>query len=529
MKAETAKLILLIAGILGIVQGLMALVGGLVAAHDYSTDDIPDVLSTHITIGKYWCGMMRGTGTTCPPESLDRGWFYRTYKAIKDETYTYTQTYSSYSSTTKTVDKDKLKELTGYEAVVSYAIICGIGWMAAGALAILASLKRNKTLAIVAGIIFAVLYGLFIGLFGAVWDSVKKVEDDCKPLFDSSCSDLKKNMTKSSREFLGYSICSFVLILAAIAGCFMYFFVKTEGDTAGMVAANMDKSASSIGAGAAKDPGVSAVSNLPPPPPPMTKKPEEKAADKKDAKFVAAGPSTAAPVAPAAPAAPMPKKKNPLAEQFIGVNKYLTDDAKLTQSAQKQFAAIDTDRSGKMSFHELKKFITNVMVKKNLPEPSNEKVRVLMAKYDKDKSGTLERPEFKNMLYDIFSGSREILIKRYAESKAEAIKGSKPAVTDTAGAMKLSELLKDTDAFYQELTKVAHEVDKDKSNTLSIDEVTALVAKFCGKYNVPVLSKAEILEVMEEMEHSVKEYNIPDLRMISLAVLSIAKCMVTSK
>ncbi len=525
MRAQTMKTILLVAGILGVVQGMMALIGGLTAAHDYSKDDIPDSPSTHIVTQKYWCGMIRYIvakgATKCEFDSLDRGWFYRTYKAKKDKTFTYPITATSSIS----VSEDKLKELTGYEAVVSYAIICGIGWMAAGALAIFASMKQKKFLAMIAGIVLAVLYALFIGLFGAVWDSVRKVNDDCQAVYDA-CPALNDHAKLSGREFLAYSICSFVLIMAAMVGCFLYAFLAVEGDTAGKVANNGNEATSVMSElpNKQREPDVTARALTKPNPMPTepTKPLESQPAPKKAAVIAPPLPAPAAAPVAAAPAQQTLAKKNPFAEQFVKVNKYLVEADKLTQTAQKKFAEMDSDHSGKVSIGELKAFVAQIMSQKKLPAPTDEKVKALMVKYDKDKSGSLDGNEFKSMLFDIFMGSREVLIRKYAESKADELRAEFPPTKDTAGAQKLTAVLKDTAAFYKELEEIAKVVDKDKSKTLNHSEVTELVSRFCTKYSVPVMKSDRILAIMADMERPIKDYGVHDFRMIALAILTIS-------
>ena len=223
MNQSTTKTILLTAAVLGIMQGLMALVGGIVAANDASKDDIPSTQAYLIPVGEYWCGMIRRSppNTNCDYKSLDRGWF----KRVNDASMEMSGGSSSSSGHVHTAGSDSkgnadnpFESLVGYKAVLAYAILCGLGWITAGTLALFAGHTKSNRLALTASIIFAVLYVVFIGLFGAVWRSVRKVEQDCEPFLDKACPDFKRRMTSSSREFLAYSICSFVFIAVSIGG-----------------------------------------------------------------------------------------------------------------------------------------------------------------------------------------------------------------------------------------------------------------------------------------------------------------------
>ena len=489
MKPSVAKTVLLIAAVLGILQGLVTFVGGIVSAEDGHKDLKDDKLDYHIPVGKYWCGMFRIMSTSgCDYSKADRGWFKSQYSAIKDG--------FNYQGTNP--DKSNIKKLIGYEAVMAYAFICGLGWILAGVLALVAALKQKKGLALVAGLLFLALYLLFVALFAAVWASVKKVDDDCKSVYDK-CPEVKKRITASSREFLGYSICSFILILTSIACCILYA-MKAEEESLVAVEKSpigaVQKEIGQVPIEVKKDqipvpvqtPAVEEIKK------PV--QPEKKSEEALSQKFAA---------------------------QFVKVNKYLVNEQKLLTSSNKKFGVLDKDNSGKVALAELKEFIAAIMAKKNLPPPPEKKVQALLNKYDKDKSGTLEKPEFKNMLYDIFMSSREVLIRKYAESRSAFMKGAKPVPKNVEGAEKMGKLLQDPVAFYKELDAVAHEVDKDKTATLDIDEVTLLIDKFSQKYGLPEMTMEEISKIMSEMGREIKSYSSQDLRMVALAILSIAK------
>ena len=495
MNASLAKTLLMIAGILGILQGIMSLIGGIVASNDLSSDFIP--ADAVIPLDKYYCGMIRvampDKTAKCAFGSVDRGWFSRVYETVQQDI--------DYPNTP--FDKDALKKLVGYEAVLGYALICGGGWIVAAILALVASCINGKKTAIASGIIFTLLYILFIILFGLVWDSVRKVEDGCSAVFDG-CPDFKAQAIRSSREFLAYSICSFALILTSIILTFAPGFTM---ETESLIAS--DKSCEQI-AVPQTIPSTIPVSQ-------MRETKKEQPIKQPEVKLdVAAKP-------------PVTEAAKEYIVKFDKVNKYLADKTKMTSYADKKFKATDTDLSGKVILGEFKQFVTSIMAKKNLPPPADDKIEIMMKKYDKDKSGSLEKPEFEKMLFDVFMSSREVLIRKYAEGKAASWKGKKPSTGDPLEAEKLGKILRTTRVFYEELDAVAKEVDKDKDATLGIDEVTDLVGRFCAKYKVPVLSKEDIIEVMNDMGRPIKEYSPHDLQMVALGILSISKNLVLPK
>ena len=57
---------------------------------------------------------------------------------------------------------------------------------------------------------------------------------------------------------------------------------------------------------------------------------------------------------------------------------------------------------------------------------------------------------------------------------------------------------------------------------LDLDEVTDMIKRICEYFKVAPLSKNDIVEVMFDMDRAVKEYDVYDLRMVSLAALAIA-------
>jgi len=60
--------------------------------------------------------------------------------------------------------------------------------------------------------LFFLGYVIFIGLFGAVMLQINTENKDMNRL----CKEVKKKLRRSGDEFMGYSICSFILIFGAI-------------------------------------------------------------------------------------------------------------------------------------------------------------------------------------------------------------------------------------------------------------------------------------------------------------------------
>lgn len=100
-----------------------------------------------------------------------------------------------------------------YKLVMTYAILCGVLWIGAGALSFVASISMNKMFVFISSGIFIFGYLIFIGIFGAVMVQVNSRNNELR----NSHSDIKKKLRRSGDEFMGYSICSFILIFGAIA------------------------------------------------------------------------------------------------------------------------------------------------------------------------------------------------------------------------------------------------------------------------------------------------------------------------
>ena len=200
MKTSQIHTMLRIALILGVVQGLLTLIGGLISVYDGNNDLNGSLLRG---IGpKYICGLVRYERATltlyenCDPGKMDRGWFERVHNYCKNGDC-----------------HENFKKLRGYSTIMAFSILCGIGWFVAGILAYCSSKYSKGIYSLISAIIFAVLYIIFIGLFISTWKSIRMVDDDCASYL---CNKFKKGAKRSSREFLGYSICAFILILISI-------------------------------------------------------------------------------------------------------------------------------------------------------------------------------------------------------------------------------------------------------------------------------------------------------------------------
>eukprot|EP00826_Nyctotherus_ovalis_P063315 TRINITY_DN9275_c0_g2_i4.p1 TRINITY_DN9275_c0_g2~~TRINITY_DN9275_c0_g2_i4.p1 ORF type:complete len:247 (+),score=20.43 TRINITY_DN9275_c0_g2_i4:212-952(+) len=137
-----------------------------------------------------------GDCSSCDILKSDRGWFKRFHDACEE-------------------DCDKFN---AYPLVLAYGITCGIGWLLAGIFAIVGGVMLSRCWAVAAGCIFSVFYVVLIGLFAGVWKRINNFESLCSLI---ACEKYVKKIKRSTYEFLGYSICSFTLILFAILFSFI--------------------------------------------------------------------------------------------------------------------------------------------------------------------------------------------------------------------------------------------------------------------------------------------------------------------
>ena len=466
---------LLTACSLGILQGVMTLIGGWIAAHD-SKNSLYENNHQNIKIGytigsqdkKYRCAEIRifdwrvpnvwDKNDKCFSWRMDRGWFSRVNDYCK-------------KSENKSSEVCKLK---GFNLVLAYAITCGIGWVVSGGIAAIAAVLNIKLAALAAAGAFTAFYITFIILFYIVWDSVRKVNKEC---LDKVCRAVRRGGKRSANEFLAYSICSFVLILGAIVCCFL-----------GALSLEEDFS----GAGQVKQGGLIII----------IASQEPRTEERPELSTVA----------------------QEYIKKFTELNKYIADKNKMERYADKKFDETDSDKSGILDFSEFKVFVNKIMGNKGLPPPSDRKVTALVKKYDTDKSGTLEKKEFHDMLLEIFIESREILISKYAVKKAESWKPDKvPTYKDLSKVSELDRLLNNTDDFYKAFKEEAKIADENQYNKLDIDEVTSLIRNFCNKYRTPVFNRRDIIEIMNDMGRDIKEYHPTDLRMVAYATMLISR------
>jgi len=142
---------------------------------------------------------------TCKVHKADRGWFERFHYYCKNR------------QNEEDSENDCFSETDAFKFIVSIAIPCGVFWIIAGGFSFLASASGSngdKRLALISASIYLVTYIMFAGLFGAVMNQVNYRNfkfDELEP-----CDNVKKRFRRSGDEFLGCSICGFVLIMISI-------------------------------------------------------------------------------------------------------------------------------------------------------------------------------------------------------------------------------------------------------------------------------------------------------------------------
>eukprot|EP00826_Nyctotherus_ovalis_P050618 TRINITY_DN6229_c0_g2_i4.p1 TRINITY_DN6229_c0_g2~~TRINITY_DN6229_c0_g2_i4.p1 ORF type:complete len:213 (+),score=60.15 TRINITY_DN6229_c0_g2_i4:289-927(+) len=132
----------------------------------------------------------------CEIEAIDSGWFNRYHIYCLD---------NGCDGNEASMDV--------FTQLVACSFICGLSWIGAGVLACLGSMHTSHRITMVSIIVFALAFLAFVILFGLVWDKALEVRSDC---LENECEPFKSKARKSSNEFLGYSICTFILIPAAI-------------------------------------------------------------------------------------------------------------------------------------------------------------------------------------------------------------------------------------------------------------------------------------------------------------------------
>jgi len=95
---------------------------------------------------------------------------------------------------------------------MSFAVVCGGLWIAAGGVSFLAYLNTTRMWVFLSASIYLVGYMIFVGFFGAVIIQVSWHNHQ----FDEWCPEVNKKFRRSGDEFMGYSICGFALIGTSI-------------------------------------------------------------------------------------------------------------------------------------------------------------------------------------------------------------------------------------------------------------------------------------------------------------------------
>jgi hypothetical protein len=462
---------------------------------------------------KYMCGLIRftskfGSSASTPIdyckdfENGDRGWFRRVHDFCNEV---------DCKNHPREIDK-----LVGYGGVMSFAIVCGIGWILSGLIALAGSLKPDKLIAIIAGALFTVLYAVFIGVFTAVWVSVRRVRKECS--YTSVCDAYMKRTRKSSNEFLAYSICAFVLIIGAIICCFFSSTLIT-GNEEEYKAVTVKKTINQ-----------SHEENV------EVQKSGERMNDNQDIEKSKVDnmshqqPNADSEIAPIC-GMPIEESKRYNGEEFKGkfelLHEYINDPVNMQKYADSKFDEVDTDKSGTITISELKDFVTRIMNSKGLPPPTDQQVDALMKYFDLDKSNTLEKYEFEKMLHEVFIESREILVRSYAEKKANSWKPMKvPADKDTSELSNLDNLLKEPKDFYKTVDDVANEKGYNRESVMNINEITELARGTSNKFGVPILSKSDIEEVMDDIKRPISEFNKVDQNLATFLALTISRKLI---
>lgn len=504
VSASLGKILLIVACILGILQGVMFLVGGILAAKDnnknlnnYDTNNTYSVLGKNAEDFKYYCGGIRlrpdistgAAGANCPQgyNDMDRGWFKRSYDICKKDEVNKMYGGNIPANIKAAIEGSSICRLKGYKYILIISITCGSGYILSAIVALLASVMGNKLVGFAAGGLYAGFYIAFIVLFSIIWHSVRDFNRNC---LNKTCNQIKKRGKKSSIEFLAYSICSFALIFVAIICCFLGASGLGEESESGAASAYKpsrdDKTAERVDDEENKP--LKDEHDLP-------RKPTEISRPAKDTHGV-----------------------------FKVLNSYIADKDNMQDYSNKKFDETDTDKSGTITLNEFKEFVNNLMAKRNLPPPTEKKVGNLMKKYDTNKNGTLERNEFQQMLFEIFVESREILVTKYAEKKANSWKPEKvPSRKDTSKVDELDKLLSNTEEFNTVLERTIRQAGYNPKSKFDIDQMTEVLKLFCERYRVPVLNRDEITEVMFDMDRDITEYATQDQRMAAQVALTISR------
>lgn len=541
------KTLLSIAFTLGILQGLLILIGGIIAARDAnsdlsgqsSADSRNYKLGGRITDEKYYCGDIRVrtapsnialSDEECSPdyEEMDRGWFQRVHDICSDS-----------DSRLEYNDTDMCR-LKGYECVLGLSISCGSGWIVASVFALLAAILLNHVLGLIAASVFAVFYVIFLVFFVIIWQDVISFNDHC---LDKACKGISSYGKKSSYEMLAYCICAAVLICAAIVSSVLGVLGLKDTPVASAPSARVTEGNPSDARLGMEDSRFIEA--------PMThreikqkegdetklKSPESKnqgpgrRKQKPEQKKQGPGSKEQTPEGPEPKKQPEESKKKDIStvaeeyfDKFVALNEYIADKEKMQECADKAFEKFDKDKSGKLSVSEFNSFMVEMMVKQKLPAPSESKVEEMLRRYDIDRSRTLEKHELKQLILETLLESRDLLIAEYARKKANSWRPEKvPEEKDVSKLGELDALLQDNIEFFIVLEKIMKELNKSDKQAFNLEEVWEVLGAFCRRYRMPCLRELEITEIMVDMDRDITEYDIYDLRMACYATLIISR------
>ena len=532
---------------------------------------------------KYRCGMIRYTipgdingDIECSSEGIyDRGWFKRIHDYC--------------NKVDCENDQYKVDLLNGYSWVMSFGLACGIGWILAGIIAILASLKEKRIFAIISVAIFSIVYILFIVIFSLVWTSVRNVQDYCKSYLN--CDHYKNETKKSSREFLGYCICDCVLILIAIIFSLLGLFsIKSVDESYNQPPGNNNEvdhkedcppvfdhqdeyvnaiennQASNLYIGYAVPIDKDQIASSPAQPMPNSsdhviyknKQVEEAKLDQHDdpismdniTPIIAENQTSKAlqnnalPNSNALPCSnlntsPITTPAIPVSEidpdhyttvelknSFRIFHKYITDPNKLVVYGSKKFDEIDTDHSGTIVRIDFKPLVIKIMKTNKLPILSDQRINELLKHYGLEHNATLEKNEFEKLFYDLFIESREILAKKYAEQKVNLWKSKKILpIKDISELAKFDIIMKDNRSIYKLMDDAAASQICDRKEAMIRKQIISLTNSICTKYKLPKLTENDLIEIMRDIERPITMYDEIDQNLAGYVLLCISRAL----
>eukprot|EP00826_Nyctotherus_ovalis_P049763 TRINITY_DN6035_c0_g1_i1.p1 TRINITY_DN6035_c0_g1~~TRINITY_DN6035_c0_g1_i1.p1 ORF type:complete len:388 (-),score=93.89 TRINITY_DN6035_c0_g1_i1:215-1378(-) len=235
ISTSSGRILLIVACALGVIQGMMILVGGIIAARaknsdldDYYSSDRYEILKDADVDTKYHCGLIRVKPMPLNPTQksldcnnfgkMDRGWFKRVHDYCNgsDEENLFNGRLTIWER--KEIAESDLCKLEGYKYTLALSITSGVGWILCGVVAGIAAAVVNKLVALVACGLFVAFYAAFVALFAVLWQIIGEFNKSC---LNKLCKDARRQGKRASYEVLAYSVCSFVLILAAIICCFL--------------------------------------------------------------------------------------------------------------------------------------------------------------------------------------------------------------------------------------------------------------------------------------------------------------------